>query len=339
MLKKINQVICGDSRKVLQRLEKQSVNLIYIDPPFFANRVLEAKGKYGKINSFSDKWSNNLESYLEFMVRVLNECDRVLKKTGSLYLHCDWHSSHYLKVELDKIFGRKNFRNEIVWKRHNSHNNSGQGSKIFERIHDVILFYTKTDDYTWNPMYLPYSEEYVEKFYRHVEQETGRRFALGDLSGPGGKSNGNPHYKFMGITRYWRYKKTRMERLYKEGRIVQRRKGTVPLQKRYLDEMQGISLHDVWDEIKSVQVTKKESVGYPTQKPERLLERIIQISSNERDLVLDCFSGSGTSLVASKNLGRNYIGIDSNADACKIARKRIKSRVISEPEMVYPVLP
>ena len=339
MLNRINQVICGDSSRVLKKLESKTVDLCYLDPPFFANRVFEAKGRYGKINSFTDKWQNDLPDYLEFMAEILNDCHRVLKKTGSLYLHCDWHASHYLKVELDKIFGRKNFRNEIIWKRHNCHSDSGQGSKIFGRIHDSILFYSKSDKYTWNPMYSPYPEEYTEKYYRHVESKTGRRYALGDLSGPGGRSKGNPRFKFLGVTRYWRYNQPKMERLYKEGRIIQRRPGTVPLQKRYLDEMPGIMLQDVWDEVKSVQVTKTESVGYPTQKPERLLERIIQISSNEKDLVLDCFSGSGTALVSSKSLGRNFIGIDSSAEACKIAKKRIKSRMIPEPEMVYPVLP
>ena len=341
MITNTNQVICGKAETKLQNFKSESIDLCYLDPPFFANRIFETKGQHGKINSFDDKkWNRNLDEYLDFLVEVLEECHRVLKKTGSLYLHCDWHASHYLKVELDKIFGRKNFRNEIVWKRHNAHNDTRHGTKSFGRIHDVILFYTKSKDYTWNSMYQPYPEEYVKKAYRHVESETGRQYALGDLSGPGGRSKGNPRYKFMGITRYWRYCERSMIRLQKEGRIVQRQSGNVPLLKRYLDEMPGLMLQDVWDDVKSVQVTKKESVGYPTQKPERLLERIIQISSNEKDVVLDPFCGSGTTLIASKNLGRNFIGIDSNAQACKIAKKRIETRIISEQMlMVNPVLP
>ena len=338
---RINQVICGDSRKTLQKFENETVDLCYLDPPFFADRVFEAKGKYGKINSFSDKWDRNLDSYLDSMIQVLQECHRVLKDTGSLYLHCDWHASHYLKIELDKIFGRKYFQNEIVWRRHNAHNNTRHGTKSFGRIHDVILFYTKSNNYTWNPIYQPYSEEYIKKTYRHVESATGRLYALGDLSGPGGRSKGNPRYKFRGITKYWRYCEKSMKRLQKENKIYQGKPGNVPLLKRYLDEMPGIILQDVWDDVKSVQVSKQESVGYPTQKPERLLERIIQISSNEKDVVLDAFCGSGTTLVAAQNLGRYFIGVDSNSQACQIARKRIKKRTVDntiriEVPVVWP---
>ena len=334
-----NKILCGDSTKLIKKIPDNHVNLIYLDPPFFAERIFEAKGKHGKINSFSDTWERNLDSYLDSMIEVLQECYRVLKDTGSLYLQCDWHAVHYLKVELDKIFGRKNFQNEIIWRRHNVHNNSRHGTKSFGRVHDSILFYSKSKNYTWNPIYQPYSEEYVKKTYRHVESETGRRYALGDLSGPGGRSKGNPRYKFMEFTRYWRYCETSMKRLQKENRISQSKPGNVPLLKRYLDEMLGIILQDVWDDVQSVQVSKKESVGYPTQKPERLLERIIQISSDEKDLVLDPMCGSGTTLVSCKNLGRNFIGIDANNQACKIARKRIKMRVIPENDMIYPVLP
>ena len=321
-----NRVFCSDTATRLKKIPDEHVTLIYLDPPFFANRSFQAIGRYGKINSFDDKWGNNLDSYLDFMHNALFECHRVLKKTGSLYLHCDWHASHYLKIKLDEIFGRKNFRNEIVWRRHNAHNDTKQGSKIFGRVHDVILFYSKSDQYTWNPMYQSYPQEYVEKYYRHIEEETGRRYALSDLSGPGGKTKGNPRYKFLGITRYWRFSKPNMQKLYKEDRIIQRRKGNVPVMKRYLDEMKGIMLQDVWDDIDSVQLTKKESIGYPTQKPIKLLERIIQISSNERDIVLDPMCGSGSALIASKNLRRKFIGIDKNSDACKISRNRLRIR-------------
>ncbi len=336
-----NKILCGDSSKLIKKIPDNHVNLIYLDPPFFSKRNYEVVTKDGQSNSFEDKWNDGIESYLDFMRNILSECHRVLDKKGSLYLHCDWHASHYLKVELDKIFGYKNFRNEIVWKRHNSHNDTKQGAKMFGRIHDVILFYSKTADYTWNPIYEPYSEEYIEKNYRHIEPETGRRYALGDMSGPGGRSKGNPQYSFLGVTRYWRFSESNMKKLYKKGKIVQTQKGNVPLQKRYLDEMPGIMLNDVWEEVKSVQVSKKESVDYPTQKPERLLERIIQISSNEKDIVFDAFSGSGTTSVAAKNLGRNSIGMDSNSQACKIARNRIKKRTIdnsirTEMPVVWP---
>lgn len=340
MITKPNRIICGDAYSSLKKISNKFVDLCYLDPPFFSNRIYETVSKNGKINSFDDRWNHDFESYIDYMKNVLNECHRVLKKNGSLYLHCDWHASHYLKIELDKIFGRRNFRNEIIWRRHNAHNDTKQGSKSFGRVHDVILFYSKSKDYTWNPMYQAYPEEYVKKYYRHVESETGRLYAHGDLSGPGGKSKGNPRYKFLGKTRYWRFSKKNMLKLYLDGRIIQTNKGTVPVMKRYLDEMPGLMVQDVWGDIESVQVTKKESLDYPTQKPTRLLERIIQISSNNKDLVLDPFCGSGTTLISAHNLGRKYLGIDLSPNACKIAKKRIKTRIISKLKiMVFPVLP
>ena len=318
-----NQLFCADSTKFLKKLPKNHVKLVYLDPPFFSDRNYESISKDGTSNSFGDKWSTGITGYLDFMKEILQECHRVLNKKGSLYLHCDWHASHYLKVELDKIFGYKNFRNEIVWRRHNSHNDAKQGAKMFGRVHDVILFYSKSKDYTWNPIYEPYSQEYIDKYYKHVELETGRRYAKGDLSGPGGRSKGNPQYSFKGVTRYWRFSKENMKKLEKEGRIVQTKKGNVPVMKRYLDEMPGIMLQDVWDDVKSVQVTRKESVDYPTQKPVRLLERIIEISSNEKDIVLDPMCGSGTTLIAAKNLERKFLGIDINEFALKIIQKRL----------------
>jgi DNA modification methylase len=319
-----NSVFCGDSYKTLQKIKTKSVDLCYLDPPFFAQRKFEVEKKNGKINSFDDTWGGNIENYLEYMIKVLVECHRVLKDTGSLYLHCDWHAVHYLKVELDKIFGYDNFRNEIIWKRHGAHSDTKQGCKLFGRIHDNILFYSKSKTYTWNPIYEPYPEEYVQKTYRHVEAKTGRRYAHGDLSGPGGRSKGNPKFEFLGITRYWRYNKEKMIRLYKEGKIVQTKKGNVPLLKRYLDEMPGLMLQDVWSDIKSAQVEKTELVDYPTQKPLPLLDRIIEVSTNEDDLILDVMSGCGTTLVAAKNLHRKFIGIDSNKQACIIAKMRLK---------------
>ena len=329
---KTNLVICGNAEKKLKKMPDDSVHLIYFDPPFFSER---------KFDSFDDKWQNNLDAYLNVMTNVLVQCKRVLKKDGSLYLHCDVHASHYLKVELDKLFGRRNFRNEVIWKRHNAHNDTKQGAKLFGRIHDTIFHYSKSAKFTWNPMYEPYPEDYIKKYYKYVESKTGRRYALGDVSGPGGASKGNPRYSFLGVTRYYRFNKKKMTLLYRKGKVVQRRKGLVPLQKRYLDEMPGIMLQDVWNDIKSAQVLKKEDVGYSTQKPLKLLERIIQISSNPKDIVLDCMCGSGTTLVASHNLGRKYIGIDSNFKACQIARKRVKARKttrVTKRKLAYPVL-
>lgn len=323
---KTNQITCANSAYELRQITENSVDLIYLDPPFFSNRRFEKRGLRGKIVSFDDKWEGGMTEYLDFMEKILEQCHRILAKNGTIYLHCDWHASHYLKVKLDSIFGYDNFQNEIVWKRHNSHNDTKQGSRIFGRIHDTILYYSKGDKPTWNPIYQKYSEEYVNKAYRHVEKETGRRYAHGDLGGPGGAAKGDPYYKFLGFKRYWRYSKQNMMDLYKKGIIVQTKPGNIPVLKRYLDEMNGVPLQDVWDDITPVQLSKKESAGYPTQKPIKLLERIIHISSNEGDIVLDPFCGSGTTLVAAHNLGRKWIGIDISETACTIARKRLAQR-------------
>ena len=241
------------------------------------------------------------------------ELARVLKKTGSFYYHCDWHASHYVKVMLDQIFSENQFVNEIIWKRQSAHSDAKQGSKHLGRLHDSIFLYAKSDGYTFNHLYQPYSEEYIENFYRYVEPGSGRRYRLGDLTAPGGgaPSKGNPHYEFLGVKRYWRYSKENMERLSKEGRLVYSKTG-MTYQKRYLDESKGVSLSSWWDDIEMLRGISSggERLGYPTQKPLALLERIIKTSSNERDIVLDPFCGCGTTIDAAQRLGRQWIGID-----------------------------
>ncbi len=303
----------------------ESIDLIYLDPPFRSNREYATNGLQGRWGSvvFSDRWPDDIWGYVKWMRERLKECARVLKKTGSIYLHCDPHASHYLKVVMDLIFGLENFRNEIVWKRQGSHNNQNQGASHFGRIHDTILFYTKSSRSQWITLYKPYRKEYTDRTYRHIEPGTGRRYGLIDLNGPGGPTKGNPFYEFLGVARYWRYGKEKMEWLYKEGRIIQTKPGTVPKLKRYLDEMHGSPLQDVWDDVTPVHLSK-ERVGYPTQKPEKLLERIIGSSSYPGDLVLDPFCGSGTTLVAAHRIGRKWIGVDISEEACTTASRRLE---------------
>ena len=261
----------------------------------------------------------------------------LLAENGVIFVHCDWRLNSSIRMVMSELFGYDNYINEVVWKRQTAHSDYKQGSKHLGRITDNIFIYAKNfQSLKLNNLFTPYDEDYIKKNFKHSDKD-GRLYSLGDLTGPGGASKGNPRYSFLGVTRYYRFSKKRMERMYKEGRIVQKTKGTVPLQKRYLDEMPGIMLQDVWDDIKSVQITKNEDTGYSTQKPLKLLERIIQVSSNEKDLVLDAMCGSGTTLVASHNLDRKFIGIDANKEACQIARKRIKERS-SEIEMIEPVL-
>ena len=268
---------------------------------------------------------NAMLAYLVMMTPRLVELRRVLKPTGSLYLHCDPTASHYLKILLDTVFGKENFRTEITWKRTSAHNDTKQGREQHGRIHDVLFFYTKGNSWTWNPIYTDYDPEYVNKFYKYVEPETGRRYRLGDLTAPGGASKGNPHYELMGVTRYWRYSQQRMQHLIDAGRIIQVKPGRVPAYKRYLDEMPGVALQDIWNDIGPIPSQAKERLGYPTQKPEALLERIINASSNAGDVVLDPFCGCGTAVAAAQKLGRQWLGIDITHLAVALLKNRLKT--------------
>ena len=328
----------------------ECVDLIYLDPPFNSNRNYNVlfKSESGvdseaQITAFEDTWHwgetaedtyhdlivnapekvstaieallnlidrNQMMAYLVMMTARLVGLRRVLKPTGSLYLHCDPTASHYLKIVLDAIFGVENFRNEIVWKRTSAHSDRSQGNVLhMGRIHDVILFYTKSEYATRNSVYTPYDEQYINEHYKYTE-DSGRRFALNNLTAPGGASKGNPFYEVMGVSRFWKYTEEKMNDLIQQGRIVQTKPGNVPRLKYYLDEMPGVSLQDIWDDIKSLRGQPKERLGYPTQKPEALLERIIRASSNEGDIVLDPFCGCGTAIAAAHKLGRTWIGID-----------------------------
>jgi DNA modification methylase len=265
-------------------------------------------------------------AYLTMMSSRLVELRRVLKPTGSLYLHCDPTASHYLKLLCDAIFGKERFLAEIIWKRSSAHNDAKQGRKQPGRIHDIILLYSKTDEWTWNWLYTAYDEEYTDSFYKHIEPETGRRYRLGDITAPGGAdpAKRNPRYEFLGVTRYWRYSKERMQELYQQGRIIQTKPGAVPAYKRYLDEMKGVSLQDLWTDITPIPAQAKERLGYPTQKPVALLERIILASSNPGGLVLDPFCGCGTTIDAAEKNGRDWIGIDVTQLAISLIKNRLQ---------------
>jgi DNA modification methylase len=317
-------IYCGDNLEQLKKLPDACVDLIYIDPPFNSNRNYEVFwGETKEKRAFEDRHAST-QAYIEFMRPRCVEMARVLKKTGSFYYHCDWHASHYVKVMLDQIFGESFFQNEIIWKRQSGHSDAKQGSKHFGRVHDVIFLYTAGEAYTWNQLYELYDKDYTDTFYSNIEEETGRRFQYGDLTGPGGAAKGNPQYEFLGVTRYWRYSQEKMEQLHREGRIVFRPNGKVPRLKRYLDEAPGLPVQSVWTDIRPLINFGKEALGFPTQKPLALLERIIRASSNPNDIVLDAFCGCGTALVAAQNLGRQWIGIDISPTACRVMAKRMR---------------
>jgi adenine-specific DNA-methyltransferase len=256
---------------------------------------------------------------------------RVLKKTGSFYYHCDWHASHAVKIMLDQLFGQNNFHNEIVWKRNAAHSNAKQGAKEYGRVHDVLFFYTNGgDDWTFNTQFVAYSEEYVESHYRYVEEGTGRRFRKGDLTA--NKGGGDTSFEWAGPSgkkvkpytgRYWAYSKEKMQEFERQGRLSYTSTG-MPEYKRYLDEMPGQALGDLWDDIDPLNSQAQERLGYPTQKPLALLDRIIQVHSNPNDIVLDAFCGCGTALVAAQKLQRQWIGIDISPTACRVMAKRLR---------------
>ena len=346
----------GDNLDILRGLNSESVDLIYLDPPFNSNRNYAAPvGSRAAGAAFKDTWKlsdldtawmgliadeqpamykvieaaglthgKGMQSYLCMMAVRLLEMRRVLKDTGTIYLHCDPTAGHYLKMLMDSVFGAGNFRSDISWKRSSAHSDTKQGRRQHGRIRDSLLFYSKGDSWTWNPIYTEYDQDYVDQFYRHIEPETGRKYRLGDLTGPGGSSKGNPRYEVMGVTRYWRYSKKRMAELIELGRVIQTKPGAVPQYKRYLDEMPGVPLQDQWTDIKPVQAHAKERTGYPTQKPLALLERIITASSNPGDVVLDPFCGCATACVAADRLGRKWVGIDISAKAVELVNMRLQ---------------
>ncbi len=332
-----NRLIWGDKKYVLPALAAElagQADLIYIDPPFatgqdFSLTVQVDDTDFVKepsmieLKAYRDTWGKGLDSYLQWFCDMATTLSELLAPTGSIYVHLDPGVSHFVKAVLDEILGVDNFRNEIIWKRSSAHSDTKQGSRHFGRVSDSILFYTKSEDRTWNQLYGEYDEHYVERDYSRIEPETGRRYRISDMSGPGGASKGNPAYEVMGVTRHWRFSKERMEQLLAEGRVVQTKPGAVPQYKRYLAEMPGVPIQNIWDDIPVINNRSQEKIGYPTQKPEALLQRIIEASSNEGDLVIDCVAGSGTTAVAAERLGRRWIAADLGRFAIHTTRKRL----------------
>ena len=378
-----NTLFYGDNLYILRdHIPNESVDLIYLDPPFNSNRTYNVLFKQesgadseAQIAAFEDTWhwdraaaatyqelvtqapdnvskmigalygflgTSQMMAYLVMMAARLVELRRVLKPTGSLYLHCDPTASHYLKIVLDTIFGPENFRNEIIWRRYGAHNDVGQGSRHFGRVHDIILMYVRASVQTWNQGFMPLNPDYVAKTYRYIDPETKRRFRLTPLTGPGGAEKGNPVFEWKGHTRAWRYSRETMERLDREGKLYYSKTGYVS-QKLYLDQSKGTPVQDVWDDIPSLSGSHAERLGYPTQKPLALLERIIQASSNPGDVVLDPFCGCGTTIEAAQKLGRRWIGIDITYLSIALQKYRLKDafpdapapKVIGEPTTLH----
>jgi DNA modification methylase len=275
----------------------------------------------------------DLLAYLTMMATRLLELHRVLKPTGSLYLHCDPTASHYLKILLDAVFGVRQYRSEISWKRSSAHSDAKQGRAQYGNVRDVIFFYTKGPEWTWNWQYTDYDESYVRDFYRYVEEGTGRRYRLSDLTAS--RPGGDVSYEWKGVrpykNRFWAYSRENMEAFEREGRLVYSKAG-MPSYKRYLDEMPGVPLQNSWDDIRPA--SGNEFLGYPTQKPLALLERIIASSSNPGDVILDPFCGCGTAVHAAEKLGRSWAGIDITHLAVSLIEKRLRDAF---PGLEFPV--
>ncbi|MCH8273246.1 MAG: restriction endonuclease [Armatimonadetes bacterium] len=271
---------------------------------------------YGFLGKESRPGRNAMMAYLVMMAARLVELHRVLKPNGSLYLHCDPTASHYMKLVLDAVLGAQNFRNELIWKRTSGHSDA----RRFGAVHDSVLFYSKTNDYSWNETYQPYDDAYVKQYYRYKD-ESGRRFMSGDL-GAAGLQGGGYDYEWRGVRRVWRVPLKTMERLEAENRIYYTRNG-IPRIKRYLDEAKGMPSQDVLTDVEALRSWHKERLGYPTQKPELLLERIVTASSSEGDLVLDPFCGCGTTIAVAERLKRRWIGIDITYLAIDLIERRL----------------
>lgn len=320
-----NLLICGDNLKALDDLIKEGVkvDLIYLDPPFFSNRHYEVIwGDEAEVRSFKDRWEGGINVYIEWMRERVEKLCEVLKDTASFYLHCDLHASHYLKVMCDGIFGYNNFRNEIIWKRTNTHNDAGR----FGRIHDIILFYSKTSHHIWNIVTTGYSPEQLKRYRR---DENGRLYTAQDLTASRPDSDSGK-FKWRGTMpskgRGWGYTIEQLEKWWVQGLILTKKDGTTRMDglKRYLDEMPGKPLQSIWDDIPRIANTAQERLGYPTQKPEALLERIITASSNKGDITLDPFCGCGTAMAVAQRLGRKWIGIDISPTAITLITKRLE---------------
>lgn len=333
-----------DNLARLAALPSESVDLIYLDPPFFSNRFYEVVwGDEAEVRSFEDRWEGGIQHYIGWMRDRVAEMHRVLKPTGSLYLHCDPHASHYLKAMLDAVFGGGNFRNEIVWKRTNAHSSA----KRFAPIHDLIFYYGKTKTVTWTNPRLPYDDAYLDRYYKFDDGD-GRLYWRADLCAAGTRkgSSGQPWRGFDPAAKgmHWKFTVERLNELDGEGRIYWPSGGTGwPQYKRYRNELKGRAVADIWDDVERLNPKARERLGYPTQKPEALLERVISASTNPGDVVLDPFCGCGTTVAVAERLGREWIGIDISATAIEIMRRRLlkqtggacRAQIEGAPTTVY----
>lgn len=346
----------GDNKDVLAYLlangYRGKVKLIYIDPPFDSGadyvRKVNLRGGAVSLDSeeyslgeqiqYTDIWTN--DSYLQFMYERVLILKELLAEDGSIYLHCDYRRGHYLKCLLDEVFGSDHFMHEIVWQRTYSRG----ASKTINNIHDVLFVYSKGQDVVWNKVQMPVSQDYLESRFTMVDEKTGKSFQGVVLTAPG-LSGGETGGEWRGFNpssqgRHWAYRIQELERLDAEDKIYWPREGGWPRLKRFADEVKGIALQSVWTDISPVNSQAYEDTGFPTQKPESLIERVLLIGTNPYDIVLDCFLGSGTTAAVAQKLGRRWIGADINKGAIQTTVKRLQGVMMEQSDLSpQPPLP
>ncbi len=372
-----NLLYYGDNLDILRRyVDAESVDLVYLDPPFNSNATYnvlfsEQSGAQAasQIKAFEDTWrwdeeaartyfevveaggrvsealqafrrivgDSTMLAYVAMMAPRLVELRRVLKPTGSIYLHCDPTANHYLKLLMDAVFGPVFFRNEIVWKRTTAHSSA----KRYAPVHDVLLYYSRSSSPRWNELREPYEQAYLDRYYKFDDGD-GRLHWRADITGAGVRhgETGQP-WRGIDVTakgRHWAYPIAELERLDAEGRVYWPPRGTMPQEKRYRDDLKGKALSDVWTDVDRINPVGGERLGYPTQKPEALLERIIQASSNEGDVVLDPFCGCGTAVAVAQRLGRRWVGIDVTYLAIALIRRRLRDAYGESVDATYRVI-
>jgi DNA modification methylase len=315
-------IYCGDNLEQLRKMPAGFVDLIYIDPPFNSNRDYEVFWpEKAQKRAFEDRHEST-RAYIDFMRPRCVQLHRVLKSTGSFYYHCDWHSDSYVRVMLDQIFGEAQFRSHIIWQRTTSHNDA---KRQWGAVNDSIYFYTKSKSYNFNCQYRGYDKSYLSGKYRYQEPD-GRVYRLSDLRSP--QPRPNLMYTYKGYKPHpngWAVSREKMEQLEAEGRLhfPKNPDGRIEL-KRYLGERKGMPIGNVWTDIAPVNSMASERIGFPTQKPVPLLERIVKASSEPQDILLDAFCGCGTALIAAEKLGRRWIGLDISPTACRVMAERLE---------------
>jgi DNA modification methylase len=335
----MNQLILGDNLEVLKRLDNESVDLVYLDPPFFSNRNYEVIwGDEGEVRSFRDRWSGGMSHYIDWLKERVQEMHRILKPTGSLFLHCDYHANAYIRIEiLDKIFGTNNFRNEIIWKRNFTKKGSQYKMSRYAINTDTIFFYSKSDKYSFTtPKVKNLKDEELYKIYDKVD-ENGRRYKSEPIELPKMMARKNLIFEYQGYTPEfgWMMNIDKLEELNKLNKIYFTKNGK-PRRKNFADDYKGSEVDNIWTDIQPVGQVQSEIIGYPTQKPEALLQRIIESASNEGDTILDPFVGGGTTIAAAEMLNRKWLGIDQSVQAIKVTDLRLQNKkdLFSQPYVV-----